>query len=86
MKTFFLKLLGSNTGTSSRRFIALLMLPSYITGVFVGIFSKDFDFFLTSMISCCIPIFIAYFSLSWQNIKEIFIKFKHEKNTEITNI
>ncbi|XAI97396.1 hypothetical protein [Leptolyngbya phage Lbo-JY46] len=71
MKNFFLNLLKSNSGISSRRFIALLMLPAYITGLFVGVFSKEFNFFLVAMIAAAIPIFISYFLLTWEHIKEI---------------
>ena len=49
MREFFLKLLGVSTGVSSRRFIALLMLPSYIIGVFVGIFANNIDFYIPTL-------------------------------------
>ena len=80
MKNFLLKLLGNNTGVSSRRFIALLVLPSYIIGIFVGIFAKNIDFYITAMVAAAIPILIAYFSLSWEHIKDLTGKiFKKEE-------
>jgi|688.fasta_scaffold00342_59 hypothetical protein len=71
IKQFFLKLLKSNSGVSSRRFIGLLMLPTYILGVVVGIFSKEFNFYITAMIAAAIPLLMAYFLLSWEHIKEL---------------
>ena len=88
MREFFLKLLGVSTGVSSRRFIALLMLPSYIIGVFVGIFANNIDFYMIAMIAAAIPILIAYFSLSWELVKEIttgIFKKKEDKHERFDN-
>lgn len=68
-KQFFLKLLKPDSGVSSRRFIGLVMLPTYILGVVVGLFSKDFNFYITAMIASAIPLLMAYFLLSWEHIK-----------------
>jgi hypothetical membrane protein len=81
MKKFLLNLLKPNSGTSSRRLIALSYLIPSIIGVMIGYFSKDFRYFLTSTIYTFLVLFMAYFSLSWEtivklttNIKDFFKK------------
>lgn len=71
MKKFFKYLLSSSNEVSSRRFIALIILPSFVIGIFVGIFSSNYNFYLTAMISAGVIILIAYFTLTFNNIKDI---------------
>jgi hypothetical protein len=78
---FFTKLLRSKSGVSTRRFIALLIVPSYIIGIFVGIFSREFNFYLTAMISGGVIIFMTYYSLSWVDVKNIVGSIKLKENS-----
>ena len=71
MIKFFKKMLSNSQEVSSRRFIALILLPSYVIGILIGVFSKNFNFYLVAMIAAGIPIFIAYFTLTWETVKEL---------------
>lgn len=83
MKEFFKKLIAPKSGQSSRRFIALLQLPILNIGCVVAIFSKN-DYLIT--LGIAIPFLIlmfAYFSLSWDNAKELLASvFKSENRTK----
>jgi len=87
--TFFGRLLSSKDELSSRRFIALCCLPILLIGAAIGIMSNIFEFYLVGMLSVFVPVMIAYFFLTWQNIAEIVksIKYKNEDSeTEISTI
>lgn len=75
MRNYFKILLSNSNKASSRRFIALLTLPFYIGGIVTGIIlsfiTKDFRFYLASIIAAGLPIYLAFFSLTWEHIKDI---------------
>jgi hypothetical protein len=86
MKNFLDKLISNSQEVSARRFIALLLLPSYITGIVIGILSKSYNFYITAMIAAGLPILIAFFLLTWQHITDLVAKLnfkKHESDTSI---
>lgn len=82
----FLKdLLKPNSGVSSRRLIALSILPLFAFGILVGLTplqkNISYDFFVVSIIASGVPFLIAYdfFTPSQiiASIKAMFIKIKN---------
>lgn len=71
MNEFFLKLLGNNTGVSSRRFIALITLPFLLFAIFTGVQSESDFKFGSAIFSALLLILLTYYSLSWEHVKEI---------------
>lgn len=75
MIKWYNKLISSNNQTSSRRFIAVWTLPFYwgaiLEGLVITYLVKDFRFFIASLIAACLPIFLAFFALTWEHIKNI---------------
>lgn len=92
MKSFFIKNLISNSNSvSSRRIIAVALLPFYmgaiVCGIILAFLTSDFRFFLVSIIAAGIPIMIAYFLLTWEHVISISkrIDFFQEQENENTN-
>lgn len=99
MKNTFIKWLGkllsASNEASVRRFIAILLVPPYITGILIGFLiaykGTNYTFFLTALIAAALPILIAFFVLTWQDIATLtknldkFVKIdtEEEKNEEI---
>lgn len=75
MGNFFRKLISSSNEVSSRRFIAIILLPFFISGIIIGFVLSwkynDFRYFLTSILAAAVPIMMAYFLLTWERVKDI---------------
>lgn len=81
-------MLSKSNEVSSRRFIALILLPFFIGGIVTGFIlawiHNDFRYFLTSILAAGIPIMIAYFLLTWEHVRDIVkeIGFNKKPNTQ----
>lgn len=75
MVNYFKILVSNSSKASSRRFIAILTLPLYLIGIgigfILGVTINDFRFFLTAMIAAALPIFLAFYALTWEHVKGI---------------
>jgi hypothetical protein len=72
---FYRKLISNNNTASSRRFIAIWTLPFYwisiVTGIYIGFTKADFRFYLAALIASVSPVFLAFFALTWEHVKNI---------------
>ncbi len=75
MRKYFKLLTSNSPQASSRRFIALLTLPLYLGGIVVGfvvgIIISDFRFYLAALLAAALPIFLAFFALTWQHVYKL---------------
>lgn len=73
--SFYRKLISSDNTASSRRFIAVWTLPFFwggiIVGYYMGIKYNSFNYYLAAYIGSSIVIFLAFFALTWEHVKEI---------------
>lgn len=89
MKKFFRELLKPNSGTSSRRFLAILSWPFMIYGTVIGmrygVQTGRFDFFFSSLLTHVFMLYIAYgFFKDKDIINTITSVFSKKKVTEET--
>lgn len=90
MIKWYNKLISNSNEASSRRFIAVWTLPFYWGAIFEGLIIayvvKDFRFFIASLIAACLPIFLAFFALTWEHVKNILDTkaFKKGESFELT--
>lgn len=82
MINWYNRLISNDNKTSSRRFIAVWTLPFYwaaiAEGLILAFIVKDFRFFLASLIAASLPIFLAFFALTWEHVKDISKVFKKD--------
>ena len=69
----YIKILISNSqSASSRRLIALSTLPFYWGSIVIGLVLAfklgDFKIYLAALIASGLPVYLSYFSLTWENI------------------
>jgi hypothetical protein len=85
MIKFYTKLISNDNTTSSRRFIAIWTLPFYwlaiISGIYIGHTRADFRFYVAALIAAASPVFLAFFALTWEHVKNILNTNIFKKNT-----
>lgn len=75
MIKFYRSLISNDNTTSSRRFIAIWTLPFYwmaiACGIYIGCSRADFRFFVAALIAAASPVFLAFFALTWEHVRNI---------------
>lgn len=91
MTSFFKKLISNSNEVSSRRFIAVVLLPFYIAAIVIGLclawIYNNFNYFVASLLAAGIPIMIAFFLLTWEHVKDIVkaVGFNKKDETQFFN-
>jgi hypothetical protein len=82
---FYRRLISNDNTASSRRFIAIWTLPFYwisiVTGIYIGITKADFRFYLAALLASVSPVFLAFFALTWEHVKNILDAKVFKKNS-----
>ncbi len=83
---FFLKLLKPNSDTSSRRLIALSMLPLLYLGCVIMIYSGNPTLMIVGVTIPFLIVMLAFFALKWADAKDILGTMTNIKRTDSTII